>query len=108
MKEMFSTDGEILVIVDGTEIYQDTFEFQPQWIATNLEVSLSDLPTNIRYIELQVENSDGILKSVVIYGSMNSQSDDPVFYFLVGIMVAIPVIVVIGLIRTGRIKFSRM
>ncbi|MFX1580091.1 MAG: aryl-sulfate sulfotransferase [Promethearchaeota archaeon] len=107
VKEMFSTDGEIRVIVDGTEIYQDTFEFQPQWIATNLEVSLSNLPTNFKYIELQVENSDGILKSVVIYGSMNPQSVDPVFYVLAGIMVAIPVIIVISLIRTGRIKFSR-
>jgi hypothetical protein len=107
VKEMFSTDGEIRVIVDGSEVYQDTFEFQPQWIATNLEVSLSDLPTNIRYIELQVENSDGILKSVVIYGSINPQSVDPAFYVLVGIMVAIPVIVVISLIGTGRIKLSR-
>jgi hypothetical protein len=107
VKEMFSTDGEIRVIVDGIQIYQDTFEFQPQWIPTNLEISLSDLPASIRYIELQIENSDGILKSVVIYGSIESQSVDPVFYILAGIAVAIPVIVVITLIRTGRIKFDR-
>jgi hypothetical protein len=104
---MYSTGAEIRVIVDGTEIYQDIIEFQPQWIATNLEVSLNDLPINIEYIELQVENSDGILKSVVIYGTKAPQSVDPIFYILAGIMVAIPVIVVIGLIQTGRIKYSR-
>ena len=43
----------------------------------------------------------------VIYGSSNPQSVNPVFFVLAGIMVAIPVIVVISLIRTGRIKFSR-
>ena len=107
MKEMFTTDAEIRVIVDGTAIYQDTFEFEPQWIATNLEVSLSNIPTSFGYIELQIENSDGIIKSVVLYGTIEPQSVDPVFYVLVGIMVTIPVIIVIGLIRTGRIKLSR-
>jgi hypothetical protein len=107
VKDMFSTDAEIRVIVDDAEIYQDTFEFQPQWIATNLEVSLSNLPANIKYIELQVENSDGILKSVVIYGTIEPQSVDPVFYLLAGVMVTIPVIIVVSLIRTGRIKFGR-
>jgi hypothetical protein len=104
MKQMYATEGEVRVIVDTTEIYVDTFEYQPQWLPTTLDISITNLPTSISYIEIQVENCDGIFQSVVIYGSIGSQIVDPMIYLFAGIAVAIPAVVVIGLIRIGRLK----
>ncbi|MFX1579875.1 MAG: hypothetical protein ACFFBJ_09535, partial [Promethearchaeota archaeon] len=32
VKQMATSSGEVKFLVEGSEIYQDTFEFQPQWL----------------------------------------------------------------------------
>ena len=101
IKEMFSTDGEVRILANGKEIYQDTFQFRPQWLPSVIQISLNNLPANVKTIELQIENSDGIIKSVMIYGTLEPQSIDPIFYVIAGIAVAMPVI---SLIRIRTMK----
>ncbi|MFX1579874.1 MAG: aryl-sulfate sulfotransferase [Promethearchaeota archaeon] len=105
VKQMYSSAGSLAVLVNGDVFYQEDFEFLPQWLETNLEISLSSLPTIVNTIEIVIENSDGITNSVYVVGS-GPQSVDPVFFVLVGLMVAIPVVLVV-LVKTGRITKIR-
>ena len=101
VKEMFSTNGKVRILVNGEELYQNTFQFRSQWLPSNLLISLSNLPTDVKTIELQVENSDGIIKTVMIYGTLEPQSIDPIFYVIAGIAIAMPVILLIR-VRTMK------
>lgn len=102
VKQMASSSGTVKVLVDGIEVYQDAFEFKPQWIETTLEISLDDLPTSPNIIEIRIENSDGIENRVLVYGN-EPQSVDPVFYILIAGIVAVPV-ALIALVKTGKIR----
>ena len=101
VKQMATSDGSLTVLVNGAVFHQEAFEFQPQWLDTNLEISLSNLPTNVNTIEIVIENSDGIFNSVYVVGN-EPQSVNPVSYILVGLMVAIPVVLVV-LIKNGKL-----
>ena len=105
VKQMSTSEGELRVIVDGVNLHSETFEFQPQWISTNLEISLDNLPSSVTTIDILIENSHGIESSLRVHGN-EPQSMNPVFYILGGIMVAVP-IVLVALKRTGTIKISR-
>ena len=104
VKQMCSTSGEIRIIVNGDEIYQDTMTFQPQWIPAVESVDLANLPNSVNYIELQVENSDGAIASLMIYGQLpgTGASLDPVILSIVVLMVAIPVAIII-LVKSGKL-----
>ncbi|MFW9913564.1 MAG: aryl-sulfate sulfotransferase [Candidatus Thorarchaeota archaeon] len=105
VKQMSNAGGELRVVADGVNLHSETFEFQPQWIPTNLEISLDNLPSSVTTIDIVIENSDGIESSLRVHGN-EPQSMDPVFYILGGIVVAVP-IVLVALKRTGTIKISR-
>ncbi|MFW9849424.1 MAG: aryl-sulfate sulfotransferase [Candidatus Thorarchaeota archaeon] len=105
VKQMYSSAGSLAVLVNGDVFYHEDFEFLPQWLETNLEISLNSLPTIVNTIEIVIENSDGITNSVYVVGS-GPQSVAPVFFVLVGLMVAIPVVLVV-LVKTGRITKIR-
>jgi hypothetical protein len=105
VKQMATSSGEFTVLVNGNEFYNGTFEFQPQWIATNLSISLTNLPSNVNSIDIVIRNSDGIESTLRIFGS-EPQFIDPTVYVGVGMIIAVPVATVV-LIRTGRIKFGR-
>ena len=105
VKQMVASSGEMHVLVNGIDFYNESFEFQPQWIENTLEISVDNLPSNVNSIDIVIVNEDGIQNSVRVIGT-ESQSTDPVFYILAGTAVAIPVILVV-LIRMGKIKYSR-
>ena len=105
VKQMATSDGSLTALVNGDVFHQEDFEFRPQWLDTNLEISLNNLPTNVNTIEIVIENSDGITNSVYVVGNA-PQYVDPVFYGLIGIMVAIPVVLRI-LVKTGRLTKIR-
>jgi hypothetical protein len=105
VKQMTTSSGELNVLVNGNEFHNEAFEFQPQWLATNLNVSLTNLPSNVNSIDIIIENSDGIESILRVYGN-EPQFIGPIIYVVVGIVVAVPVVTLV-LIRTGRIKFGR-
>jgi hypothetical protein len=97
VKHMFTTTGEIRLIVNGDEVYQDSLTFQSQWIATERAISFDALPGSVSCIEIQVENADGLIASVLIYGQLpgTTRTLSPVFLAIAGIMVAIPVVALV-------------
>lgn len=101
VKQMSTSEGTLSVLVNGDVFHHEIFDFQPQWIETNLEISLTNLPTDVNTIEIVIENDDGITESVLLVGSI-TQPFDSIFFVLAGIMVAIPVVLVI-LIKTGKL-----
>ena len=96
IKQEFVSPGKLQVIIDGQEIYQESFEFSPQWQATTFEISIDDLPSSIRTIKLIIENSDGISNTAILYQKLSSSflPLGPIILLLGGIMVAIPSILV--------------
>ncbi|MFW9992778.1 MAG: aryl-sulfate sulfotransferase [Candidatus Odinarchaeota archaeon] len=87
-KQEASSSGTARIIVDGEEIYEETFEFLPQWQPKTLEITLNNLPA-AKNIVIIIENSDGMKKSVIIY-----QESSDLFSFLIK---TAPVIIIVGL-----------
>jgi hypothetical protein len=105
VKQMATSSGELSVLVNGNEFHNEAFEFQPQWLATNLSISLTNLPSNVISIDIIINNSDGIESVLRVFGN-EPQFIDSTIYVVVGVIVAVPVVTMV-LIRTGRIKFGR-
>ena len=55
-----NTNGTIRVLVDRKVVFQNDFIFLPQWQPNNLQISLQNIQTNAKNIEIVVENQDGI------------------------------------------------
>jgi hypothetical protein len=102
------TSGILRVIVNGNEEYTESFEFQTHWRPNNFELSLTDLPRNINYIQVIVTNSDGLEESVIIYGELPEQPSqfDILIPLTLSIFVATPVVIVI-LVKSGKLNLRR-
>ena len=57
----------VKVLADGQEAYQDSFEFPRQWQDAGLQFAVSGLPSSTKFIEIVVENSDGIEGRFTLY-----------------------------------------
>ncbi|MFX0108048.1 MAG: hypothetical protein ACFE7R_07180, partial [Candidatus Hodarchaeota archaeon] len=106
-KQDAASEGILRVLVDGTEIYQDSFDFLPYWQPNTLEISTA-LPARVTYIEVQVENSDGIVGTILVYGAepVDFNLASLILPILGGVAVAIPIIIIV-LIKTGRLQVQR-
>jgi len=102
------TNGTLKVIVNGNELYSESFEFLTHWQPNNFEVSLADLPGNLNYLYVSVTNDDGQEGIFLIYGELPKPVSPMNFTFplIVGAAVAIPVVIVF-LIKTGRLNLRR-
>ncbi|MFX0126402.1 MAG: aryl-sulfate sulfotransferase, partial [Candidatus Hodarchaeota archaeon] len=92
-----TSSGILRIIANNQEIYQESFEFLPQWQPKTFEITVNSLPNSVNSIELIIENSDEIKNTVVIYkkpGDVLSQFGS-ILLLLGGFMVAMPVILVI-------------
>ncbi|MCG3220332.1 MAG: aryl-sulfate sulfotransferase, partial [Candidatus Heimdallarchaeota archaeon] len=54
------TNGSIKVLVDRKVVFQDDYFFLPQWQPNNMLISLQNIKSNAKRIEIVVENQDGI------------------------------------------------
>jgi len=54
------TEGTISVLVDRKVVFQDDIIFLPQWLPNNIQISLQNVKTNAKRIEIIVENQDGV------------------------------------------------
>jgi hypothetical protein len=76
-QDAFSS-GTSSIFADGEEIFSESFEFLPQWQSYDFEITLDNLSSNSRIIELVIENSDGFTNTVIIHQA----SDDNLFLYV--------------------------
>ncbi|MFX0087906.1 MAG: aryl-sulfate sulfotransferase, partial [Candidatus Hodarchaeota archaeon] len=106
-QEIIST-GKVSITADGEEIYQEIFEFLPQWQPNTLEITVNDLSANVKTVELIIENSDGIKSSIILYQKpSNSSFPLEILIILGSIMIAIPVITISSFVIVRKIKKSQ-
>lgn len=102
-REFASSSGTIRIIADGRPLYTEDFDFLPQWQDTILEIELDNVPPGTSRIEVVVENADGLIKSLLIFG----QPVDnllPIIGLIAGISGIIIIIPVIYYLRkSGRL-----
>ncbi|MFX0062301.1 MAG: aryl-sulfate sulfotransferase [Candidatus Hermodarchaeota archaeon] len=99
-KQEATSPGIVRIFADAQEIYQESFEFLPQWQPITLEITMNNLPSNVRVVMLIIENIDGIKNSVIIYqetGYPLQYSDVPLI--IGGILFAIPLLNLLKKIR---------
>ncbi|MGD9396462.1 MAG: aryl-sulfate sulfotransferase [Candidatus Thorarchaeota archaeon] len=102
------TSGTLKVLVNGNEHYSESFDFLTHWQPNHIEVSLSDLPSNVNYIQVSVTNDEGLEGSLLIYGQLPS-SPPGINIFIpltIGIIVAIPIVIVV-LVKSGKLNLRR-
>jgi hypothetical protein len=61
------TEGTIRLQVNRKIVFESEFDFLPQWQPQNLEISLSDILSNARKINLIIESADGIQTIIQIF-----------------------------------------
>ncbi len=113
-KQEATSQGTAKIVADGHVIYEESFEFLPQWQPNTLEISLTTLPSDVKIVDLVIENSDGVINSAMIYQKPSSGSND-LFSILtsnlplvIGAVIAIPLITIpIGVILWKKIKKPR-
>jgi hypothetical protein len=93
-KEFAYSSGTVRVLGDGVELYSEDFDFLPQWQPTVLNINLDNIPAGISRIEVVVENADGLVRSVLIYGQpiSNLLPIIALVAALAGIIIIIPVV----------------
>jgi hypothetical protein len=103
------TSGTLRVLVNGNEHYSESFDFLTHWQPNYLEVSLTNIPSNVNYIQITVTNDDGLEGSLLIYGQLPRPSTqfDIIVPLTITIVVAVPVIFVI-LIKRGKLNLRRV
>lgn len=89
--------GMLTVLADGSPIHSQAIQFLPYWQSTNLEVSLTDLSAAISYLQLIIENDDGLSVTVLLHGVVPGVPIllDPGILVLGTTLVAVPVILVL-------------
>lgn len=104
IKQEATSPGIVRIIADGEEIYQESFEFSPQWQAKTFVITIDNLPSNLNTIKLIIENSDEITNSLIILSKPSSSflPYGPVMLILGGVMVAVPSIIVFNESRKLR------
>ena len=102
------TSGTLKVLVNGNEHYSESFDFLTHWQPNYIEVSLSDLPSNVNYIQVSVTNDEGLEGSLLIYGQLPSPPPEIniVLPLTIGIVIAVPVVIVI-LVKKGKLNLRR-
>ncbi|MHA2426372.1 MAG: hypothetical protein ACXAEF_16400, partial [Candidatus Thorarchaeota archaeon] len=103
-----TTNGTLKVFANGNELHSESFEFLTHWQPNNFEIALSNLPTNVNYIQVTVTNDDGLEGSLVIFGDLPSSPPQfgLAFPLAISLCVAIPAVLVI-LIKTGKLNLKR-
>ncbi len=96
IKQETTSPGITRIIVDDQEIYQESFEFSPQWQAKSFIIAINDLPPNSNTIKLVIENSDKITNTLILISNPSSSflPYGPIILILGGVMVAIPSVIV--------------
>jgi hypothetical protein len=95
IKRDVPTSGVLRILVDGTEFYEQPFEFLPLWHPTNIEVNLTAVPANLTSIKLVIENADGIATSILLFGTTESGSILSIVVpvtFIVAAAIVVPVL----------------
>ncbi len=103
-----TSSGTLKIIVNGNELFTESFEFLTHWQANDFQISVSNLPSNVNYIQVSVTNDEGLEGTLLIYGELPSVPSqvDIVLPLTIGIVVAIPVILLV-LIKTGKLNLKR-
>lgn len=96
----------VKVLADGQEVYQDSFEFPRQWQDAGLQFAVSGLPSSTKFIEIIVENSDGIEGRFTLY---DERVPAPplslgVLFILGSAVVVIPIVIWYAKYRRPRVQ----
>lgn len=96
IKQDATSPGILSLIADEEVIYQEFFEFKSQWQPNTFEIVVNNLPSNVKVVEIVIENSDGIKRSLIIYRETSSPPFliNGVMLIFGGLMVAIPSVIV--------------
>jgi hypothetical protein len=96
IKQETTSPGIASIVVDDQEIYQESFEFSPQWQAKSFIIAIDNLPPNPNTIKLVIENSDEIINTLILISNPSSSflPYGPIILILGGAMVAIPSVIV--------------
>lgn len=103
------TSGVLRILVDGAEFYEQSLEFLPLWLPKNIEVNLTDVPTNPASIELVIENADGIAASMLLFGTTESGSLLSVLFpvaFIIAAAIVVPALYYTRVRRTTEVSGS--
>ncbi|MFX0091158.1 MAG: aryl-sulfate sulfotransferase [Candidatus Hodarchaeota archaeon] len=101
-KQEATSIGKVKIVADQQEIYQEAFEFLPQWQPNILDISVNNLPSNAKIVEIIIENSDGIKNSVIIY-----QESEPTTLYGDVPLITVSVMIALSLIVSRRIRKIR-
>ena len=63
------TEGILRLQVDKDTVYENEFNFLPQWQPNIMEISLNNIKSNAKRINIILENEDGIQTIVEIYNA---------------------------------------
>ncbi|TFG32890.1 hypothetical protein EU527_09155 [Candidatus Thorarchaeota archaeon] len=107
-KQDAPSPGHLKIRVNGIEIYNEAFDFLKQWQETELQVSLTELPASVNYIQLIIENADGLQGIVLLYGIVpeGTPTTSLIIPFMVVTAIVVPAIFLV-LIKTGRLSIRR-
>ncbi len=103
-KQDTTSQGMLRIVADGQEVSQKSFEFLPHWQPTTFEITVNNLPSNAKVVEIIIENNDNIKNSVIIYQQSQNIlfSYGPILFLIGSVMVAIPTIIVYVKVRSTR------
>lgn len=59
-KRDYETSGTIKIIADEQVLYEDVFVFDAYFKSNILNISLTNVPSNVKYLAIVIENQDGI------------------------------------------------
>ena len=59
--------GTVKVLADNQIIYENSFDFLPTWQPKNISISIDDLATNTKKLQLVIEDQDGIQTIIDLY-----------------------------------------
>ncbi|MCG3257608.1 MAG: hypothetical protein KAU62_16000, partial [Candidatus Heimdallarchaeota archaeon] len=61
--------GTVKVLADNQIIYENSFDFLPTWQPNNISISIDDLATNTKKLQLIIEDPDGTQTIIELYSS---------------------------------------
>ncbi|MHA1217735.1 MAG: hypothetical protein ACTSO5_03520, partial [Candidatus Heimdallarchaeaceae archaeon] len=59
--------GTVKVLADNQIIYENSFDFLPTWQPNNISISIDDLATTTKNLQLIIEDQDGIQTIIELY-----------------------------------------
>jgi hypothetical protein len=102
------TNGTLRIVINGNEFYSHSFEFLPHWQPNDFHMDLTDLPSNVNYIQITVTNNEQQVGTLLIYGEVQNPQEylGYVIPFTISLAVAIPVVLVV-LSKSGKLHLRR-